>query len=348
MWTDACHFVQYCAASATGRTGMTSTNLSESAHVDKEAQAKLSGPAGNKPPRFVLAAYFTCALVWGTTWYAIRVCIEPGGYSPYIAAALRFTIATALLALICLFCKNKIRSLAIRELAWIILAGLLSGLAFGLLYVAEKDVKGGIAAVISSTSPLMASLIAMLSRTERLKRSTILGYLTSLSGVALVFHDRLQVSQAEAAAVGFLIINSFLYASSNVVLKRHGSNVSPLAANSVFFVAVSTLLWSAAVVTGGCAVPCPLPLVPSAALLYLALFGTLLTFAAFFYLLKHVRLSTVMTLSFVTPIIALIVDALFEKHGTLTVETYCGIAVVFAGLALNLFGGRAKASQKEH
>ena len=42
-------------------------------------------------------AYVVCALVWGTTWYAIRVCIGPGGYPSFLSAALRFTIAAAIL-----------------------------------------------------------------------------------------------------------------------------------------------------------------------------------------------------------------------------------------------------------
>ena len=43
-------------------------------------------------------AYVACALIWGTTWFAIRVCIGPGGYPPFAGAAIRFVIAVALLA----------------------------------------------------------------------------------------------------------------------------------------------------------------------------------------------------------------------------------------------------------
>src|SRR5262249_15527850 len=46
----------------------------------------------------VVGAYLLCALVWGTTWFAIRVSIAPGGYPTYEAAALRFSVAVAVIA----------------------------------------------------------------------------------------------------------------------------------------------------------------------------------------------------------------------------------------------------------
>ncbi|HEY0476873.1 MAG TPA: hypothetical protein VGD37_05085 [Kofleriaceae bacterium] len=46
-------------------------------------------------PRAVVAAYVACALIWGTTWYAIRVSIT--AYPTFVALALRFAIAAAIL-----------------------------------------------------------------------------------------------------------------------------------------------------------------------------------------------------------------------------------------------------------
>ena len=42
-------------------------------------------------------AYLTCAIIWGTTWRAIRVCIAPGQWDPYTALVLRFALASLLL-----------------------------------------------------------------------------------------------------------------------------------------------------------------------------------------------------------------------------------------------------------
>ena len=292
----------------------------------------------------VVLAYTACALIWGTTWFAIRVCIGPGGYPTYQAAALRFTISSTLLGLIWVVLQSRIKMPSAAELKWIGAAGLISGLAYGVLYACEEQLTGGLAAVISTSSPIMAALLAMLTKLEAPRKTTIIGSLMAVAGVAFVFHDRMQVSMAQASAVGLLLFNSLLNSSSNILMKRYGHHVVPLASNTIFFFAASIVLWIAAAAGGNCAPPQPLPMAPTLALLYLTFFGTLLAFACFFYLLRHTRLSTAMTLSFVTPIIALVIDAFFEKHGALTPETYLGIAVVLVGVFISVL---YKPSQKQ-
>jgi drug/metabolite transporter (DMT)-like permease len=289
----------------------------------------------------VLLAYLGCASIWGTTWYAIRVCIGPSGYPSYEAAALRFSISSLLLCATWFAFKKRIKRPVAAELKWISIAGLISGLAYGLLYSAEERLTGGLAAVISATSPLIAAILAMFFRIESPRRTTIIGSVVAIAGVALVFHDRLQVSVAQASAVGILLFNAFLNSSSNIVMKRHAHHTAAIASNTIYFSAASVFLWIAAITSGKCAVPFPLPLAPTLALLYLTVFGTLIAFACFFYLLKHTRLSTAMSLAFVTPLIALVVDGLFEKHSALTPESYLGIGVVLLGVTVTVwFKGR--------
>lgn len=280
----------------------------------------------------VVAAYVLCGAIWGTTWYGIRLCIQPGAYEAYPAAALRFTISAVFLALIWLFRRKHIAVPVRSKAQWIMLAGLFSGVSYGLLYMAERHISGGLAAVISATGPLVTGIIAAVTKTEKLSRITVIGSVIALLGIAMVFHDRLQVSPEQAAAVGILVFNCFCSASSNVVMKRHSHGISPLATNTLFFVACSTLLWFGAAVTGQLKLPSPLPMVPTLALLYLTVFGTLVTFGSFFYLLRHVRLSTAMTLAFVTPTIALLIDSIFEKQIVLSAESYAGMALVLVGV----------------
>jgi drug/metabolite transporter (DMT)-like permease len=277
-----------------------------------------------------------CAIIWGTTWYAIRVCIGPDGYPTYAAAAWRFTLSSTVLAVIWLSISKKIKRPSISECKWITIAGALSGVAYGLLYASEEHISGGLAAVISATSPLMAALLAMRMKLESPRRATILGSVIAIAGVAFVFHDRTQISAAQASAVGILLFNSLLNSSSNALMKRHGHHVVALASNTVFFASASVILWGISFCMRGNALPMPLPIVPTLALLHLTIFGTLIAFASFFYLLKHTRLSTAMTLSFVTPMIALLIDAFFEKHNVLTPETYLGIAVVLIGVIISV------------
>jgi drug/metabolite transporter (DMT)-like permease len=282
-------------------------------------------------------AYLFCAFIWGTTWYGIRVCIGPGGYAACPAAALRFTISTLILALIWLVVKDRVPLPSFNQFRWVVACGLISGISYGLLYIAEEKISGGIAAVLSATAPIMAALLASLTKTEQLSKGTIGGLVLALLGVTIVFHDRLQISSGEAWAVGLMIVNCAINATSTVGLKRHVRGIAALMSNAIFFFGATISLWILSFLGGR--FPLPTSIAPTIALLYLSLFGTVLAFALYFYLLRQVRLSTAMSLSFVTPIVALLVDALFEKHALLSPETSVGIAIVLGGVVLNVLSG---------
>lgn len=292
-------------------------------------------------------AYAVCALVWGTTWYAIRVCIGPGGYPSFLSAALRFTIAAGILAaaLALGFGKPRPRRRAVR---WLALCGLLNAVGYALVYRAEEEVAGGVAAVLYGTMPLTTAAIARLSGTERLRPSAIAGALVGLAGIAIIFRDRMSVSAGQGLAV-LLILGSVACASTfTVLLKRHTSGSSPLANTAVFFPATAAVLWLLSAAVERQPVPSPLPFAPTAALLYLAVLGSVVTFGAYFYLVRHVTLATVTTLVLVEPIIALLVDALFEHRVRATALTYVGATITASGVLVAIvFGERGKAPAAE-
>jgi drug/metabolite transporter (DMT)-like permease len=309
----------------------------ESDRIDSPAAPSAPAVAVQREPRLkIVAAYLVCASIWGTTWFAIRACVQPGGYLPLPGAALRFVITVAIFGCMWFALRQRFGRPSLSKARWIALAGCCAGLGYALLYCAEQSVSGGIAAVISASAPLIVAIVAMATKTERPTRMTIVGALLAFPGVAIVFHDRIQVSFNQAAAVATLILNCCVGSVSNVLLKKHANEVPSIVSNTIFFSACCLLLWSGALIGHQAVVPYPLPPVPTIALIYLAIFGTVCTFAAWFYLLKHVRLSTVMTLSFVTPVLALIVDNFFEKQTVLHAETYVGVAFVMAGVAATI------------
>jgi drug/metabolite transporter (DMT)-like permease len=130
----------------------------------------------------------------------------------------------------------------------------------------------------------------------------------------------------------------------NVVFKRHAGATNPLALTAAF------LAVTAAVVSGGAAVferaapPWPPPFAPTVALVYLALIGSVVAFASYFYLLRRVRLSTVASLVLVEPVIALLVDAFWERQ-RIEPRAYLGVAVTLAGVFINFAGERRRARE---
>ncbi len=283
-----------------------------------------------------VAAYVVCALVWGTTWFAIRVCIGPGGYPTIPAAALRFTLAAAILLPIVWRGWARPGPSGRRQWSWLVLAGLLNAVGYSLVYLGEENISGGLAAVLFGTEPLAVALLVTVTRTERVRATDIAGALIALAGIGLVFWDRLEVSSEQAVGVGLVLTAVLISCLHNLIMKRHAGDVHPLAAATVFITVTCVALWGFALARGWQELPWPPPLAPSLALLYLAGFGSVLAFAAYFYLLKRISLMTSASLVFVLPIVALGVDALWEKNVVLAGRTYAGIAVTLIGVVISV------------
>jgi len=286
-----------------------------------------------------VVAYLTCAPVWSTTWFAIRVCIGTGGYPTFISAALRFTLASVLLGVALLAGVGHPRP-SRREALWIGLAGLINAAGYALVYRAEQEVAGGLAAVLYGTMPLMTGFIAAATHTERLRASTAAGAVVGLAGIVVIFWDRLSVSAEQALGVALVLVSVACASSYSVLLKRKAAAVNPFASTAVFFPGTAAGLWLLTLVAERRAPPWPPPAAPTLALLYLTVMGSVVTFAAYFYLVGKVRLATVSTLALVEPVFALVVDALFEHQARPRPTTYVGAAITVSGVLVSILLGR--------
>jgi drug/metabolite transporter (DMT)-like permease len=281
-------------------------------------------------------AYLGCALIWGTTWFAIRVCIGPGGYPPFASAAIRFALATVILLGMAALGLVGRGPRTWGQRAWVAGAGLLCALCYGLVYAGETRISGGVAAVIFGTLPLVTAVTATLSGTERPSRAAVAGAVVALAGIGVIYWDRMDTSRAQAVGVALVFGAVWATAGYNLVLKRHAGSYDPLATNVVFLPANAVALAVFALAAEGRAPPWPPPLAPTLALLYLAAFGSVAAFALYFYLLRRMRLMAVTTLVFIEPILALLIDAAWEREIRLGPRAYLGAALTLAGVGVSL------------
>lgn len=299
------------------------------------SQAGLSAAA---PKITVYVMYALCAVIWGTGWYAIRLCISDGGYPILGAAAIRYTLAALVIgALIPLFPKAFARPNR-RQTGWMLLAGVTNALAIGLLYYGEKTISGGLASVLTATSPIMVAMLAFFTKSERITGGTILGFCVALTGIAMIFGERLTVSPDHLQSMVSILGAALFFALTNFIMKVKVGDVKPLQSAILFFVSMSALFWMATPCEAP--VPWPPPPGPTAALLYLSIACSALAFPAFFYVLRHTSLMFASTLTFVHPIIALLTDSVCEHQFMLTMSAYSGMSVVLVGVILSMVSNR--------
>ena len=284
----------------------------------------------------VVVCYVVCALVWSTTWFAIRVCIGDGGYPTFPAAALRFTIAALVLGALVWLGFGRPRPRGRRQIAWLAVAGAFNGIAYAMVYRAEDTLPGGVVAVVFGTYSLFTAIGAALTSTERVRAMDVAAATLSLVGMSVIFWDRLGVSADQAIGVVFALSSVFASVVYNIIFKREANDVNPLSSTALLLAVSSLSLWVGSLARGPVELPWPPPAAPTVALLYLAILGSVVTFCCYFYLLKRVTLMTASTLVLIQPVLALLVDALWEKEVRLVGRTYLGVAVTFSGVALAL------------
>jgi drug/metabolite transporter (DMT)-like permease len=168
-----------------------------------------------------------CALIWGTTWYAIRV--SRAGFPLFDAVALRFAVAALILIPLALRARPWPKG---RAWSYLVLAGVLDAASYMLVYMGEDHVPGGVAAVLYGTQPLILALLLAGTRMEPLTRKHVVGAIVSLAGVGVLAIDRFDVSPDQALGV-LLVLGSVVVSTIySMLMKRHGEGVSSLVATS--------------------------------------------------------------------------------------------------------------------
>lgn len=269
-------------------------------------------------------------LVWGTTWLAIK--IGGHGLPPLTGVGLRFLIAgTFLYALAGL--RRQIRPF--REVPWHLVgvfASLLCGLNYVLIYIAETRIDSGVAAVLFGTLPFFVFLFARFMANERASVRVWIGGVAAFTGVALLC---LKGGVAASPLYALAVVGSAAAAAfANVYAKRHHVHAplvtlppAMLAAGAVEFamgLSIERTDWHAAIAPASIA-----------ALLYLALLGSGITFLLLMWLMQRLP-ATIVGLSPLTyPPIAIAAGALLGGEHV-TVRELGGAALVLIGLGIAL------------
>jgi drug/metabolite transporter (DMT)-like permease len=276
-------------------------------------------------PWKLLTALWTVYLVWGSTYVAIKLSVRT--LPAFLSAGSRFLLAGLLLALILSLRGRSIR-VTRRELAASALLGVaLLALGVGMVTLAETRIDSSIAAMIAGTVPLQVILLRTIAR-ERVALATRLSVFVGLAGLALVV---IPGGSGASSAIGLAIA---LGASVSWSLGSFFGHRLPLPADG--FVATTWEMLSAGVflVLLGLATGEPwtmdaggFTLQSVAAWLYLAVFGSLIGFTAYAWLLRNAPISKVVTHQYVNPLVAIALGALLLDE-QLTLAVGVGAALI--------------------
>ncbi len=285
------------------------------------------------------AVFLLLTLIWGTTWAAIRLGLD--GIPPLTGVAARFALAGAILWVVARMRRVALGGTAIERRLWVYNACATFIIPYGVIYWAEQRVPSGLASILFATFPLWTVLIGRwVLPGERPSRGRLLSVVVGFVGVAVIFSEdfeRLGGSEVRlrgAALLGAAAVS----ASGSLAVKRWGAGISPFSA-----AAVPMLITG--LVTGGAALlfeqgqPLDLGIRPVLATLYLAVFGSAVTFTLYFWLLARRTAVAASLISYTAPVVAVLIGTwVFAEP--LTLRVGLGAGLVLSGVALALRPGR--------
>lgn len=296
----------------------------------------------------VLAAFAAIYLIWGSTYFFIRMGLE--SFPPLILAGLRHLLTGAVIYPV-LRWKTGIRPTAAHWKSAAITGGLLLFLGNGGVCWAEQTVPSGITALLVATVSLWLVLIEWLRPGGRRPGPQVgAGLLLGFAGLALLIGPAklAGAGRVPLGGAGVLIFATFSWALGSMYSKHSAHPVSPLLGAGMQSFAGGVMLCLSALFLGEWRTLHAAAITPRslAALSYLIAFGSCLGLTAYLYLLKKTPATRVGTYAFVNPIVALFLGWGFAGEAV-TLRTWLAAGIILGGVVLVISGTAKLAGHQE-
>jgi drug/metabolite transporter (DMT)-like permease len=288
------------------------------------------------PPLRVIVAYVSVALVWGSTWAAIKVGVND--VPPFVFAFARALAVAVLLSLIAVALRQPFPR-GRRTIVIAILVGLFNlGCAWAVIFWSEQFVPSGLVAVFGAGSPLWTAVLAhFMVKGDRLSVLKVVGLVLGLGGtVILIGAPDTGSGAAGIVATVLLALMAFSWAVAAILQARYLRSVAPIptvalgAWASVLFLTPLAMLqapsgqhWT----TGSIL-----------ALGYLAAIGTCFAMVLSLWLYRKLRPTTITLIQVITPAEAILIGTLWLGE-PVTIRMLGGAALVALAVALNAIAG---------
>jgi len=283
----------------------------------------------------VQALYVLVCLIWGSTWLVIKIGLE--GVPPFLGACLRFSLAaTILFSLVA--ARGRGAGIDRDGRKAVLSCGVLSfTFSYAGVYWAEQYVSSGVTAVLYCLMPLLVALLSRFwTRSETLSARKLAGIAAGMAGTIVLFWPTGALSGMQRAGMAVALASVCISAFNLVVVKKYAKDTDVFALNAwAMAIGALGLLTLHALFERGA----PVSWTPAnaAAVVYLALIGSVTAFLSYFHLIKVMEATKLSLITLIFPIVAVILGRVFLGEVTLP-RMWAGMATILGGVALALTG----------
>jgi drug/metabolite transporter (DMT)-like permease len=284
-------------------------------------------------------------MIWGSTWLAIKIGLE--SIPPIISAGYRFLLASLLIFIVLSIRKIKIQTDQTAVRLYLLMAFFSFVFPYGLIYWAEQFVPSGLTAVLYAVYPFSIAVFSFfMIPSEKISANKIIGIIISFVGLYIIFSESF-TGNLTNYIIGMIviIISAVMQSMVAVSIKKYGHHLHPLSMNLYPMLIAGVILTIYGFIIEG-HLPIKYDHKALLSIFYLALFGSLITFTSYYWLIKRVNIIIVSLITFITPIIALLLGWFFYRE-ELSPHQLVGCILVLIGLLTAIFGNIRKVAIKQ-
>jgi drug/metabolite transporter (DMT)-like permease len=316
------------------KDGAVSTAVPLPASNSETAPRAQGGAPNVRPNRLaVIAAFLALYVIWGSTYLAIRFAVDT--IPPLYTAGIRHLIAGSMLLAWCI--AKRLRPTGAQIRASIVIGAFFFLVGHGSLHWAEQHVPSGLASLLIAIEPILVfAMTSVAARQWRWNAPLLAGALLGLGGVGLLLGRSLLVSTPGMALGGFAILVGAASWSAGIVYSRRSKlSGSPLLLSALSLLSGSAMLLAAGTIFGEWRGFSFAAVSERSwwALAYLIVFGSVITFTAYNWLLEHYSPTLVATHTYVNPIVAVLLGWWFAGE-SVTLNVLVATVVIIAAVML--------------
>lgn len=280
----------------------------------------------------LILSLIAVAFFWGTTYLGIRVAVAT--VPPWIVTSVRQGLAAIILLVYLLYTK-QLKWIGAEHLKFqFIPSVLMIVIANGFTTIAEQSLPSGLTSILSATSPAIVFLGGIFFGLQKPSLRGFIGLLIGFLGVVFIFRDGLSdiLDPNYKTGIIFLSIAILSWSAGTIYIKTHTHKSNTIALNLFYQFAISAIIQAVLAVIFSDNVDVAAWSTNSLlAIVYLALFGSLLSFFCYHYALKKVTALQVSVLSYVNTIIAVFLGW-FLLHEIITIDFIIATVLIIIGV----------------
>lgn len=283
----------------------------------------------------VPTAYLGVILIWSTTPLAIKWSGEEVGF--LFGVASRMLAGAAVCSLIMLLLTRKLPWYREARQTYLA-AGLGLYGAMMSVYWGAQYIPSGLISVIFGLTPIVTGIIAAIWLQERsLSISKLSGVFLGIIGLVIIFGSGIELKDGAVYGIAAVLFAVLLHSVSAVWVKAINAQLPALeVTNGGLLVAAPLYLGTWLLADNSW--PISIPLRTALSISYLALFGSVLGFIMYFYVLKHIDASRVALITLVTPVLALLLGQVLNNEAIQPV-VWLGTICILLGMSIYQWGG---------